>query len=198
MRQILGFLVPLGAFGSPLSWSTLHRHHHVYADKPGDPHSPAAGFWHAFLLWHMLDSHAINNYKSTPGLKMLLRDPAIVLPSKYFYHIFYTHLLLLLWWDYQLFFAGYCVAILLEYLRIGCIDTICHMPNFPGNYRNFATADHSQNNLILGVIGCGFGWHNNHHQQSNKMILSRHWWEIDIEGYCCKLLQGLGRIFTRK
>jgi stearoyl-CoA desaturase (Delta-9 desaturase) len=39
------------AQGSAMSWATSHRIHHATADGPGDPHSPADGFWHAYLGW---------------------------------------------------------------------------------------------------------------------------------------------------
>src|ERR1700719_3912846 len=30
----------LGCSGSPASWAVMHRQHHKYADRDGDPHSP--------------------------------------------------------------------------------------------------------------------------------------------------------------
>ena len=42
----------LGGQGSPIFWVTIHRgYHHRLSDKPGDPHSPNDGFWHAYILW---------------------------------------------------------------------------------------------------------------------------------------------------
>jgi fatty-acid desaturase len=34
----------------------------------------------------------------------------------------------------------------------------------------------------------GFGWHNNHHADPKKLILTENWWEIDLEGYMGKIL----------
>src|SRR5215472_89928 len=30
----------LGCSGSPASWAVMHRQHHKYSDREGDPHSP--------------------------------------------------------------------------------------------------------------------------------------------------------------
>jgi len=197
-RTVFGWMVPMGGFGSPMQWATLHRQHHRYTDIDGDPHTPAHGFWHAFIMWHVIDPHHIKGYVDNSLLRKLVRDRSITVPSKYFYHIFYAGCAVLLCIDYQLFFAGYCMAILLEYIRLGIIDTLCHMPNFPGNYRNYNTKDNSQNNVVLGILTCGFGWHNNHHNRSSQAILTHRWWEIDIEGYLCVLFEKICSIRISK
>src|SRR5215472_12801755 len=49
----LMFLV-LGAManqGRPIDWAANHLKHHAHADRPGDPHSPLDGFFHAHVAW---------------------------------------------------------------------------------------------------------------------------------------------------
>jgi fatty-acid desaturase len=82
-------------------------------------------------------------------------------------------------------------AFVLEQVRLGLINLVCHWPGFPGNYRNHETRDQSYNNWILGVVTLGFAWHNNHHADAQKLILSDRWWEVDIEGYVGKLFSKL-------
>src|SRR5262245_23733677 len=45
------------AQAGPITWVALHRKHHALSDRPGDPHSPSAGRWWAYLGWtcHPLD-----------------------------------------------------------------------------------------------------------------------------------------------
>lgn len=45
------FLSSISFFGDPLAYSLVHRVHHKYADKPGDPHSPKDGRFHAYIGW---------------------------------------------------------------------------------------------------------------------------------------------------
>ena len=35
--------------GSPIYWVAVHRMHHQYTDRPGDPHSPRDGKWWSHL-----------------------------------------------------------------------------------------------------------------------------------------------------
>src|SRR5271168_4603085 len=37
--------------GGPLLWVAIHRKHHQYADKEGDPHSPRDGKWWSHAGW---------------------------------------------------------------------------------------------------------------------------------------------------
>ncbi len=37
--------------GSPVYWVAVHRLHHQFTDKPGDPHSPRDGKWWSHMGW---------------------------------------------------------------------------------------------------------------------------------------------------
>jgi fatty-acid desaturase len=73
----------------------------------------------------------------------------------------------------------YAAAYAIDFARLGLVNWFCHR----GGYRNFDTKDQSTNNLVLGWLGMGFGWHNNHHANPGKLILTEKWWELDVEGY---------------
>jgi stearoyl-CoA desaturase (delta-9 desaturase) len=62
------------------------------------------------------------------------------------------------------------------------VNSLCHL-NIIGSYRNHQTQDQSYNNIILGIVTLGFGWHNNHHNDAGRLILTEKWWELDLEGY---------------
>jgi fatty-acid desaturase len=47
LMKVFAFLTGQGAI---LSWVTVHRHHHLYEDKPGDPHSPILFPWWKIYL----------------------------------------------------------------------------------------------------------------------------------------------------
>ena len=78
-----------------------------------------------------------------------------------------------------IYFLIYCLAYCVDFFRLGAVNYWCHQ----SGYRNFESNDFTTNNLLLGWLGMGFGWHNNHHAHPGRLILHYRWWEIDIEGY---------------
>ena len=56
-------------------------------------------------------------------------------------------------------------------------------------YRNHETTDLSRNNIILGYLMWGEGWHNNHHAEPANPYLGCRWWEIDISGWVISLIK---------
>jgi stearoyl-CoA desaturase (delta-9 desaturase) len=88
-----------------------------------------------------------------------------------------------------LFFA-WAASYVIELIKYGTINAILHLHKFPGNYRNHSLSDDSQNNLLIGFISLGFGWHNNHHADPKKLDLQEKWWEYDIEAQ-------IGKIFSK-
>lgn len=195
IRQIFAFLVVFGCYGPPLFWIIQHRHHHVNSDTDKDVHSPKFGFWQSFILWQItLDN--LTKYAPSEQIKKIYKEPIIRFTTKHYLKILWFWLILLCLIDYKLFFAGYCVGILLEFIKLGLVNTVCHMPNVLGNYTNYDTRDQSQNNVLLGIFGLGFGWHNNHHKNSNQLILTKRWWELDIEGYIGWIISRFCKIFV--
>ena len=46
----------------------------------------------------------------------------------------------------------------------------------------------SRNNVILGHLTFGLGWHNNHHANPRQLDNQIRWWEFDLEANIAKLL----------
>lgn len=182
-RNFFALLVVLGAYSSPLVWVIQHRHHHINSDKDDDMHSPRHGFWHAFSGWRMLHEINLRHCASNRVIQNSLKDPALYWTTKYYYEIFWVWMIAFALIDLNLLCAGYCVGIMADFIRIGLINSVCHIHGLPGNYVRYDTKDDSQNNLLLGWFGGGFGWHNNHHRNPSRLILQDRWWEIDLEGY---------------
>jgi stearoyl-CoA desaturase (delta-9 desaturase) len=70
---------------------------------------------------------------------------------------------------------GVGVRLFLSYHLTSSINSITHMYG----YRRFDTPDCSRNNLWLGWITFGEGWHNNHHAAPASAHFGRAWWEVD-------------------
>src|SRR6202167_3920945 len=51
LEYCLALCGALALQGSPIYWVAVHRLHHQYTDKPGDPHSPRDGKWWSHMGW---------------------------------------------------------------------------------------------------------------------------------------------------
>jgi stearoyl-CoA desaturase (delta-9 desaturase) len=65
------------------------------------------------------------------------------------------------------------------------INSICHT----FGTLDYASADHSRNNLVCGVLGHGEGWHNNHHAFPNSARHGLRWWQFDLSWLVIRTMQ---------
>lgn len=183
----LGLLGTLAAYSPLLFFAAQHQYHHKTSDTEADPSSPRLGFWESFLWWRMRESVLKQVVTRQESIRRLMRDRLLVKISKHFALINWA------WWAVLLalgptwFVSLVIVPCFIEHLRINVISSLSHM-DLPFNYRPYATKDDSQNNVVIGILSCGFGWHNTHHARPLKALCQERWWEIDLEGYVAWLL----------
>jgi len=172
-------------------WIVQHRHHHRFTDTVEDLHSPKNGILRSFIFWTVDKKRLASVFSSRTSIAnyiQCMRDPAIRFFDRYFLHTNILLLVLLTLIDYHLLFS-ITLAYVFEQIRLGIINSALHVIKFPLNYRNHKdVADSSSNNYLIGLLTFGFGWHNNHHSNPGKLILTEKWWEIDLEGYLGWLL----------
>lgn len=177
-KYIVLFFSMMAAQGHAIWWAATHRGlHHKYSDTYKDEHSPIHGKWHAFHIWEWKHDPSKVNYKYVIDL---LRDPLLVVTGKYYKIIVLVTWLivglisidLLLW----MFMLPAVIGLHLE----GLVNLLCHT-NY--GYRNFKTKDNSHNVFLLGILGWGNGWHNNHHERASSFdfgsSISGKWYEFD-------------------
>jgi len=58
--------------------------------------------------------------------------------------------------------------------------------------RPYETADQSRNNLLIGILAFGEGWHNNHHAFPNSACHGFHWWQPDITWWVIWMMERVG------
>jgi stearoyl-CoA desaturase (delta-9 desaturase) len=172
-------------------WVAIHRKHHRFSDREGDPHSPwVFGIWTVFFkgakLYHdaSKDGEMINQYGvGTPDdwiernvyskhsrlgiLTMLLIDLLLFGPIG------------LVIWAVQMVWIPFWAA--------GVINGIGHY----WGYRNGVTKDSSRNISPWGIIIGGEELHHNHHLDPANPKLSRRWFEFDIGWVWLKLFEFL-------
>ena len=188
IRWILGVLATLGAIGPLNYWAIQHKVHHAFSDTDADPHTPVGhSWWYVFYSWTFPQGSNQEFYLRHRFAKRIAlqqaKDPFFVFFARYHYVIIYSFCVLLAAFDPALVLI-YALAYCIDFLRLGLINYYCHK----GGYRNHDTKDSSTNNMLLGLLGMGFGWHNNHHASPGKLVLTERWWEIDVEGYIGWLL----------
>jgi stearoyl-CoA desaturase (delta-9 desaturase) len=175
LRIALGIAGGLSIEMSVIDWVAVHRRHHKYSDKEGDPHSPwrFGSDWRALskgLIWaHMgwlFDSKRTSPAKFCPDL---VADKDINRVSRLFPVWVATSLLLpaalgglltMSWWGAATgFFWGALVRIALLHHVTWCINSICHAMG----EEEFESRDKSRNVWWLAIPSFGESWHNLHH-----------------------------------
>jgi stearoyl-CoA desaturase (delta-9 desaturase) len=178
-------LLALGSMaveGSVLQWVATHWKHHVHADKPGDPHSPLDGLFHAHIGWMFRDTGGIPERDA----KHLLQDRIAVFVSRTFViwmAIGFVVPYLVDGWRGVLW--GGLVRVFVTHHLTWSVNSICHQ----FGRRSFETPDQSRNEWVVGLFGLGEGWHNNHHAFPESPFHGLRWYEIDLSGYLIRLLE---------
>jgi len=179
VKWILGFLATLGAYAPISYWRVQHLQHHATSDSKDDIHSPNTGsLFHTFYGWILTDLPIESVTKGNAVAARVMRDKFYKWFFQHHYKIIYIFSILLLFIDPYIF-SMYCLAYVIDIWRLGSVNYFCHRYG----YRLFNTTDKSTNNIWVGLLGFGFGWHNTHHAFPKRLILTEKWWEIDLEGY---------------
>jgi stearoyl-CoA desaturase (delta-9 desaturase) len=205
-------LVLLGVFGSMnaqgpiLFWTAIHRRHHAFADRAGDPHSPylyfrgeeigklLRGLYHAHVCW--LFAHEMTDWgRYVPDL---LKDRTVVKLNR----------LYLIWVALGLLLPAAAGALLIGgwagagagllwggLARIFVAQQVTWGVNSLGHVygsRPFRLQDRSTNNGWLALPSIGGSWHNNHHAFPVSAWHGLEWWQLDPAGRFISTLEACG------
>ena len=86
---------------------------------------------------------------------------------------------------YAVVYAYLVPSLLLQHAS-SLTNSLTHSPS---GYRNFDTRDQSSNNLLVGYLTGGEGWHNNHHAAAVDPQFGKKWWEFDPGYYLIQLVR---------
>ena len=185
VKFLLLVLGTMSIEGPALQWAATHVKHHALSDRDGDPHSPLEGFFHAHIGW------MFSSEEGDPAIycRNLVNDRMVVFVSRTF----------LLWsvlafvipfaiggWTGLLW--GGLVRVFLTHHVTWSVNSVCHT----FGKRDYDTTDRSRNEWIVGLLGFGEGWHNNHHAFPRSAFHGLHWWQFDLSGYTIWMLERLG------
>ncbi len=210
VRDALAILGSMAAQGPLIFWTATHRRHHSHSDLPGDPHSPhlhgpgfidkIKGQWHAHISW-MFTSEPTNSLLYS---KDLFRDPAILRINR-LYPLWVIlglaiptvlgGLITMSWMGALkgLLWGGF-VRLFIVHHSFWAIGGIAHSVG----WRAFPTREGSRNNFWLALPNFGEGWHNNHHAFPSSAFFGLAWWQVDVGGWCVRILERTGLIWNVK
>lgn len=174
----------------PLWWAGHHISHHKYADRDGDPHSPAvSGFYYAHVGWFLHDAKHATLPPTNPVIRDFSRVPEIAwLDRWYVVPPALLAVALYLVGGYAWLVWGFSLATTTLAHATFSINTINHL----WGTRRFETPDESRNNALTAFFAVGEGWHNNHHRYQRAARNGFYWWEIDLTWYVVAAMSWLG------
>jgi len=172
-------------------WMAVHRAHHRYSDRPGDPHSPVVfGNYNIFLrgvrYYRIALKGGLDTKTYAPDAPSDWIERNVYTPCHYDGIIFLlaANILFFGWWG----IVTWLIQILwIPFWAAGVINGIGHWIG----YRNGETSDNSRNIVPWGILIGGEELHNNHHLNPANMKMSRRWFEFDIGWMWLKLFMFL-------
>ena len=192
-RFVWAFIGTAAMQKGPLWWAGHHIDHHKYADREGDPHSPAiSGFYHAHIGWFLNDDRHRRLDPSNPVIRDFSRAPELLWLDRYFAipPIALAGAMYLIggmpWLAW-----GFCFPTVTLAHSTFSINTVNHL----FGSRRFDTPDDSRNNVVTAIFAAGEGWHNNHHRYQRAARNGFYWWEFDPTYYVIRTMGWIGLIW---
>ncbi|RZT86833.1 Delta-9 acyl-phospholipid desaturase [Pseudonocardia sediminis] len=204
VTSTLAVLGSMAGQGGVVSWVALHRKHHEYSDREGDPHSPnlagsglrgrLRGLAHSHFLWmRRHDYPNIDHYAPD-----LLRNRALVRVARHYHSWVALGLVFpavvggvvgqswaaaltgLLW-------GGLVRMFVLEHI-VWAINSFLHM----FGTRPYASRENSRNGGIFSLLTLGESWHNNHHAFPESPSFGLDWYRFDPGYWLIRTLAACG------
>ncbi len=200
VQFLLALAGSLAVQGGPLWWVAHHREHHAEVDTEGDIHSPVTrGMWTAHMGWMMSDEAF--NEKGTNS-RDLHKFPEIRALQRHYVWIILAQIAMLYglgaWLGAaypdlgtsgaQMVVWGFFISTVFTWHVTFMVNSVCH--RWGG--RPYDTGDASTNNIFIGILGFGEGWHNNHHFYPNSARHGLRWWQLDVTWYLIKCMSWVG------
>lgn len=194
---------------TPARWVAVHRRHHQHADEQPDPHSPLVNFLWGHIGWVVVKNPELNRLGIYDRYaKDILRDPFYVALERNFLQF---KIIIAQWvvffglgfiaelamggtladaaqFGLSLLVWGVFVRTVFVWHQTWAVNSVTHL----WGYRNYQTDEDSRNNVFIGLLAHGEGWHNNHHADPRSARHGHKWWEFDTTFLTIRLFEILG------
>lgn len=174
-KKFLIYSTVIAAFGSPLSWTAMHRYHHAKSGSKDDNQSPKnIGGVRAWLT--LYDPITV----SPAMVKDIVRNQDCMFIHRHYFKLLAGYVLTLFAINPLLPVFAFCIPATLCYQAAGAFAVIPHNARF-GGYKVLPSRgdDDSVNSPLASLLSLGEGWHNYHHTQPSDYRHGYQWWELD-------------------
>jgi stearoyl-CoA desaturase (delta-9 desaturase) len=198
LRHFFRFWLWLNTGAPTKEWVAVHRKHHAFCEREGDPHSPVL-FGLKKVVWEGAELYRAEAAKPQTLDKYGRGTPDDWLERNVYARFTYTGIFLLGVVDLVLFGVPGIIMFALQLATMpvaaaGIINGVCHAKG----YRNFDTNDASTNLWRRGVCLAGEELHNNHHAFPTSARFSLRSGESDIGWLYLRLFDRLGLVNIKR
>ena len=200
VRHVCRFWLWLNTGSSTREWVAVHRKHHAFTEKEGDPHSPLI-FGLKKVLLEGAELYRAEAVKQETLDKYGKGTPNDWLENNLYGHPWRSYLgpWTLIAFNLVMFGIPGIIMIALMLVNMplfaaGVINGLCHSKG----YRNFETNDGSTNLWPIGLFVAGEELHNNHHAFPTSARFSMRKHEIDMGWLHLKVLEFFGLAKIRR
>ena len=194
---------------TPARWVAVHRLHHQHSDEQADPHSPLVSFFWSHMGWLFVHNRQFSR------LSMFEHYSKDLLADRFYKrlecHGTWMWINLAHWLVF--YFAGFAVGwaasddwldgvqfglsllvwgVIVRTVLVWHISWSVNSVTHLWGYRNYATNEFSRNNVLIGLVSNGEGWHNNHHAEPRAAAHGHRWWEFDVTYLTIRALAAVG------
>jgi stearoyl-CoA desaturase (delta-9 desaturase) len=205
LRVVLAIAGSMSFEGEVIGWVAIHRRHHAFTDRPGDPHSPyrygssllgqLRGLAHAHVGWLLRDDPTpVARYAPDMAADPAMRAISAAFPALCAMSLglpfgvgwalggWHAALTALLW-------AGLVRVTLLQHVTWS-VNSLCHVIGT----RPFATRryDRATNLWPLALLSLGESWHNMHHSDPACARHGADPRQVDISAAVIRVFERLG------
>ncbi len=198
IRHFFRFWLWLSTGAPTREWVAVHRKHHAFCEREGDPHSPVLFGLRTVVL------EGAELYKAEAANAETLEKygqgtPDDWLERNVYSRFTYSGIGLLVLLDLVVFGVPGIIMIAFQLgtmplFAAGVINGLCHAKG----YRNFETNDASTNLWPIGLFVAGEELHNNHHAFPTSARFSIRPRELDMGWLHIKVLDKLGLVKIRR
>lgn len=171
-----------------VEWVAVHRKHHAFSDREGDPHSPVEEGLFAIVFG------GVFFYREAAADKDTLTKYGRGCPTDWAERNIFTRnrmlgLLIMATIDLLLFGLPWGVVVFSAMaVWIPIFGNVINGVGHAIGYRNFATKDASRNIIPIGLWIVGEELHNNHHADPRSASFRAKWYEFDVGWVYIKML----------
>ena len=184
--------------GEVSGWVLNHRAHHHFQDQPGlDPHSPLEypgmrGLLWAHIGWLLFQFERPVQFRTSTRMEA---DALVRWQRRWYLALVLASFAIpfaVAGWS-GLLVAGFLRVVLILHITWS-VNSVCHIwgSRARDSAGNFYLADDSRNNIVVGVLALGEGYHSNHHAQPTWAFHGWSRFSFDPSKWVIQLLEKLG------